>query len=161
MHDGADENGKKGWFERQQEIIERLAGLSERLSGAKNSELGDVLDELSALTSENEEPTRPTPEGREEFRRTWKERGSKEFGARLSESLARVKSLGEAMHRPSPTDLGLAISHGDLQEVRRLLDAGVEPNSHSASERSQLATALLFGHHEIATLLRKCGAAYG
>jgi ankyrin repeat domain-containing protein 17 len=67
----------------------------------------------------------------------------------------------EEWSKPSPLDLDGAIIDGNLTKVRHLLDAGVDPNAFTSMGDSMIRSALVFGHGEIAALLRERGAQYG
>jgi ankyrin repeat protein len=58
-------------------------------------------------------------------------------------------------------DLDTALMEGDLEEVRRLLDTGLDVNAVTSTGDSRLKSALIKGHTAIAALLRERGARYG
>ena len=59
---------------------------------------------------------------------------------------------------PDPAALVRAASRGDADEVRRLLDAGVDPNSADGSGRTAVTHAAYGGHAAVVRLLVDAGA---
>jgi ankyrin repeat protein len=150
---GADRKSPQDWLKQWDDIRERVHDVTRRFDhpdGTPMEKLLAQLEEVTGLASDFAK-TRPnlTLEEKERNRRS------------LREDLGRLTATLKEMNRPSPLDLNSAICDGDLEEARRLLDAGVDPNALSASGFPMLRAAILFGHQDIADLLRERGAAYG
>jgi cytohesin len=150
---GADTNTPQEWLKQWDDIRERVHEVTRRFDHPDGTPMEKLLAQLEEVTGQVSAwaKTRPnlTLEEKERNRRS------------LREDLCRLTATFEEMNRPSPLDLNSAICDGDFDEARRLLDAGVDPNALSASGFPMLRAALIFGHQDIAALLRERGATYG
>jgi ankyrin repeat protein len=54
--------------------------------------------------------------------------------------------------------LQMAVSQGDVQEVRSLLAKGVDPNTPALAAMPAIHTAAFYGHHEVLRILLDAGA---
>lgn len=164
MHDGnGGKRENKSWFERQTENIDRLSEIQRRFTHPDGRPTDELHAELDAIAEDAQSQSMPTPDEIADLRRSGSASKSDNENkrAKIAALTARLSSFMEEMQRPTPLDLTGAICDGDLTEVRRLLDAGVDPNALSSTSDSMLESALIFGHKEIAELLRERGAEYG
>jgi ankyrin repeat protein len=65
-----------------------------------------------------------------------------------------------AVVKPTPSQLNVAISKGDLTKVQQLVEIGVDFNKKDERGKTPLMYAILFNHPQIVSYLIKKGADY-